>query len=42
MKRLVLTSEPITAGQLRDALPSDIDPKEIKDRFGPPVDRATV
>jgi hypothetical protein len=28
MKILVLTSEPVTADQLRDALPSDVDPTE--------------
>ena len=28
MKLLVLTSEPITAAQLRDALPGDLDPHE--------------
>jgi hypothetical protein len=30
MKLLVLTSEPITAQQLRDALPSDVDPADAE------------
>jgi hypothetical protein len=30
MKLLVLTSEPVTAQQLRDALPSDADPKDAE------------
>jgi len=30
MKLLVLTSEPITAEQLRDALPADVDPAEAE------------
>jgi hypothetical protein len=30
MKLLVLTSEPITAGQLRDALPGDIEPSDAE------------
>jgi hypothetical protein len=39
MKLLVLTTEPIDAGQLRDALPADA---ELRDGFGLPVDRAEV
>jgi hypothetical protein len=30
MKVLVLTSEPITARQLREALPGDVDPKDAE------------
>jgi hypothetical protein len=30
MKILVLTSEPVTADQLRDALPSDVDPTDAE------------
>ena len=30
MKLLVLTSEPITAGHLRDALPDDVQPEEAE------------
>src|SRR2546421_11914128 len=30
MRLLVLTSEPLTAGQLRDTLPDGIDPKEAE------------
>jgi hypothetical protein len=39
MKLLVLTTEPINAGQLREALPGDA---ELRERFGLPVDRAEV
>src|SRR5437588_11921404 len=30
MRLLVLTSEPVSAGQLRDALPGDVDPKDAE------------
>jgi hypothetical protein len=48
MKLIVLTTEPITAAQWRDALPGptepreDVDDDEICQRFGLPVDRAEV
>ena len=43
MNLLVLTSEPVSAQQLREAVGGESDPLDaMTERFGVPVDRATV